>query len=101
MLIGMTKWKTTISVERSKIDQAQQMTGAGTISATVDIALDRLIRSERLRRDIAAYAATPPTEEEAALATIDPDWSNLTDDTDWESVYPQAQPAEVRDSGEE
>lgn len=87
MILSMAKQKTTITVERRKVDEARRLTGAASTSATIDLALDRLIRTERLRNDVAAYTGTPPTEEEVALAAMTPPWSDLTDDTDWEALY--------------
>jgi hypothetical protein len=83
----MAKEKTTITVERHKVDEARRLTGAATTSATIDLALDRLIRGERLRRDIAAYTGVPPSEEEIALAAITPPWTDLADETDWDTLY--------------
>lgn len=87
MMKGMAKRKTTITVESHKVDEARRLTGAASTSATIDVALDRLIRTERLRRDVAAYAATPPTDEEVALAAVEPSWDALADDTDWAALY--------------
>ena len=86
----MTKWKTTISIDRGKVEEAKRLTGAASVSATVDLALDRLLRAERLRRDLAAYEATPPTDAELALAAIPPRWDVLADETDWEELYREA-----------
>lgn len=83
----MTKKKTTITVEPHKLDEARRISGAASASAAIDVALDRMIRAERLRRDVAAYAGTPPTDEEIALAAITPSWETLADDTDWDSLY--------------
>jgi hypothetical protein len=83
----MAKQKTTITVERDKVDEARRLTGAASTSAAIDLALDQLIRSERLRRDVVAYAGAPPTEEEIALAGIAPPWDDLADDTDWDALY--------------
>lgn len=87
MIKGMPKQKTTITVERRKVDEARRLTGAASTSATIDLALDRLIRSERLRKDIAAYTGRPPTEDEIALGSITPPWSDLADETDWDALY--------------
>ena len=87
MVSSMAKWKTTITVERGKVDEARRLTGAASTSATIDVALDRLIRAERLRRDVAAYAAAPPAEDEIVLAAIPPAWDDLADDTDWGALY--------------
>ena len=64
-----------------------RLTGAASTSAAIDLALDRLIRGERLRRDIEAYTGTLPSDEEIALAAITPSWSDLADETDWDALY--------------
>jgi hypothetical protein len=84
-MYGMVKEKVTITLDRSKAESARALVGAGSTSEVVDIALDRLIRSERLRRDVAAYRRVPPTGADAELALLDaPD---LDDSTDWELLY--------------
>lgn len=83
----MTKRKTTITVEPEKLEEVLRLTGAPSNSAAIDIALDRLIRTDRLRRDVQAYSGSPPTEEEIALAAIRPDWADLSDETDWDALY--------------
>lgn len=87
MLGCRVKQKITITVECRKVEEARRLTGATSTSAAIDIALDRLIRAERLRRDIAAYAATPPTGDEIALAAITPSWDALADDNDWDALH--------------
>lgn len=91
MIIGMAKQKTTITVDRRKVDEARRLTGASSTSAAIDLALDQLIRSERLRGDIAAYTGAPPTDDEIALGTITPTWSDLGDETDWDALYPDGE----------
>lgn len=88
MTTGMARQKTTITVERWKLDEARRLTGSSSASAAIDMALDQLIRVERLRRDIAAYTGFPPTDDEVALGTITPPWTDLADETDWEALYP-------------
>lgn len=83
----MAKRKTTVTVDQRKVDEARRLVGAVTTSAAIDIALDRLIRTERLRADVLAYTSQPPTDAEIALAAAAPSWSDLADDTDWESVF--------------
>ena len=56
-------------------------------SEVVDIALDRLIRTERLRRDVAAYRHVPPTGAEADLGLLGA--GDLDDSTDWDLLYPE------------
>ena len=85
----MAKRKTTITVEPEKLEVVLRLTGAPSTSAAIDIALDRLIRAERLRHDVQAYSGSPPTEEEIALAMIRPEWGDLSDETDWDALYPE------------
>ena len=83
----MAREKATITVDRMKLQHVRDLTGAASASQAVDIALDELIRIERVRRDVAAYTAQPPTQEEIALVDRAPDRSDLADDTDWDAVY--------------
>jgi hypothetical protein len=84
----MAKEKATITLDRSKADEARTLVEARSISEVIDIALDRLIRAVRLQRDIAAYRALPATEVEVELALL-ADTAALADDTDWEALYPE------------
>jgi hypothetical protein len=83
----MAKEKATIALDRAKAAAAQTMVGARSTSEVIDVALDRLIQTERLRADIAAYRRVPPGETEADIAQL-ADASGLADDTDWEALYP-------------
>lgn len=84
---GMAKEKVTITLDRSKADEARSLVGAASTSEVIAVALERLIHAERIRRDVAAYTAIPPTEEEIALAKFGGDTTLLEDDTDWEALY--------------
>jgi len=83
----MTKQRATITVERAKVDEVRRLTGAASTSAAIEVALDRLIRAERLRGDVTAYTGSPPTDAEIALATTTPQWDDLADETDWDGLY--------------
>ncbi len=76
-----------MTVDRAKLEDVRRTTGAASASEAVDIALTQLLRLDRLRRDVAAYAEVPPTLEEIALSAARPDWSALADDTDWDALY--------------
>src|ERR1019366_29784 len=67
---SMAREKATITLDRSKAAEARAMVGAGSTSEVVDLALDRLIRAEQLRADIAAYRREPPTQAEVDLALL-------------------------------
>ena len=86
----MAKEKVTITLDRTKADHARALVSARSTSEVIDLALDRLIDAERLRRDIAAYRRIPPTAAEAAIALL-ADTSALSDDTDWEALYPEVE----------
>lgn len=83
----MAREKVTIMAERRKIERVRRLTGATSASDAIDRALDELLRLERIRRDIAAYAQHPPTLDEAAFGSYRPSNVEIADDTDWESVY--------------
>jgi hypothetical protein len=83
----MAKEKATITLDRGKAAAARALLGVGSTSEAIDVALDQLIYSERLRADIAAYQRTPPTGDEVALASF-ADAGSVGDDTDWEALYP-------------
>jgi hypothetical protein len=97
----MARTKTTLTVDRHKLDQARQLTGAPSASAAVDVALTELIRTERLRRDVAAYTARPPTDDEIALTRAPVTWSDLADDTDWDALYADADQPGAAERGDE
>jgi hypothetical protein len=82
---GMAREKVTITLDRSKAESARALVGATSTSDVIDLALDRLIRTERLRRDVAAYRRLPPSGAEAELALLDA--ADLDDPTDWEMLY--------------
>jgi hypothetical protein len=86
----MAKEKVTITLDRSKADSARALVDAGSTSEVIDLALDRLIRAERLRRDVAAYRRSPPSAVEVELASL-ADSEALEDDTDWETLYAEAE----------
>ena len=86
MLLGMTtKRKTSITVDQAKAARAGELIGSANFSETVDRALDALIRQERNRLDVEAYALTPETTDERAL--VPTTLSGVDDDTDWAALY--------------
>lgn len=84
----MAREKVTITADREKLAEVTRVTGALSTSAAVDLALDELLRLDRIRRDVAAYRSTPPTSEELALGLATPANVDLADDTNWEDLYP-------------
>ena len=89
-MYGMAKEKVTITLDRAKADRARSLVSARSTSEAIDIALDRLIRGERIRADVAAYRQFPQTSGEVELASLG-EPGILDDDTDWEALYAGAQ----------
>ena len=86
----MAKEKVTISLDRRKANTARALVAARSTSEVIDLALDRLIDAERLRRDIAAYRRLPPSEAEGRIAELAAT-NGLADETDWEALYPETE----------
>lgn len=82
----MAKEKVTITLDRAKAESARALVRASSTSEVIDVALDHLIRAERLRHDVDAYRRLPPTGEELALSSLAQPGA-LADDTDWEALY--------------
>jgi len=82
----MAKQKVTITLDRAKADEARLLVGSANTSEVIDVALGRLIRAERLRRDIDAYRRLPPTDTDLLVA-LQAETSGLADDTDWAALY--------------
>jgi hypothetical protein len=82
----MAKDKVTITLDRSKANDARALVGASSTSEVIDIALERLIRAARKSKDVAAYKLRPTSRQVDELALLG-DSQALADDTDWESLY--------------
>jgi hypothetical protein len=83
----MAKEKATVTLDRRKADAARAAVGARSLSETIDIALDRLVRAERLRHDIEAYTRHPPTPEEIAWGEMPRRLDLGDEDVDYEAIY--------------
>ena len=84
---SMARDKATITLDRVKAAEAMELVDGRSISDTVDIALGRLIRAERLRRDLAAYTSEPMTEPELALAELPVRFDLGDEDVDYDAIY--------------
>lgn len=82
----MARDKATITIDRAKADRVRSLIGARSLSDTIDVALDRILREERLRSDVAAYRASPQAAGEVALSSIG-ETGEVDDDVDWEALY--------------
>jgi hypothetical protein len=61
--------------------------GTGTMSDVVDVALDRLIHAEQLRRDVAVYLDAPLSDHELALVELPVRFDLHDDDVDYDAMY--------------
>ena len=53
----MAREKATVTLDRRKVEEARALTGEKSTSAIIDLALDRLVRAERLRRVVRVPAS--------------------------------------------
>lgn len=83
----MPRDKATITLDREKVRRARELTAAASTSAVIDVALDRLIRDEVLRRDVEAYRREPMTAQELAVAQIPVRFDLDDDDVDYDLLY--------------
>jgi hypothetical protein len=83
----MAREKATVTIDREKLEQARALIRVRTLSEAIDVALDRLIRAEQLRRDVAAYAREPLTAEELELADLPLALDLDDDDVDYDALY--------------
>ncbi len=85
----MAREKATITVDRSKLAEARTIFGVTSSSEAIDRALGDVVRRARLRSDVEAYLQSPTGPDERALMDGPGDWSDLVDDTDWDSLWPE------------
>jgi hypothetical protein len=83
----MAKSKATITLDRDKAAKAASLIGSASISEVIDVALERLIRTEQLRHDIMAYALKPLDEAELAIADLEVKFDLADADVDYEALY--------------
>ena len=74
-------------VDREKVAQVRALTGAGSASDAVDLALDRFIAHAQLRHDVAAYLRQPMSADEDAVAGIPVRLDLDDDDVDYDAIY--------------
>ncbi len=87
ILVGMPRLKTTVSIDEQSLRDASELLGLTSTSEVVDVALDRLVQSERLLRDLRAYLGRPPTAEAAMFGSVRVRFDLDDDDVDYEALY--------------
>jgi hypothetical protein len=83
----MAREKATVTIDRDKLERAKALVGVRTMSEAIDVALDRLIRGEQLRRDVAAYAREPLTAEELESGDVPVEFDLGDEDIDYDALY--------------
>jgi len=83
----MAREKATITLDRAKVEQARALVGAQSMSEVIDAALDRLIRTERLRSDIRVYTRQPQEPGELAMAELPVTLDLDDDEIDYDALY--------------
>jgi hypothetical protein len=83
----MARQKATVTLDRRKIEEARAFTGKTSISDVIDVALDRLLQSERLRCDVAASRRAPPGGDDLWVAKLSVEFDLGDSDVDYEKDY--------------
>jgi hypothetical protein len=83
----MAREKATVTLDRRKVEEACALIGQKSTSAVIDIALDRLVRTERLRRDVEAYRRTPLGDDELWTGDLPVELDLGDADVDYEKHY--------------
>lgn len=83
----MARAKATVTLDRDKVERAKALIGDMSMSAVIDVALDRLIGTEQLRRDVAAYKGKPLTADELRSADLPVELDLDDDDVDYDALY--------------
>lgn len=81
----MAKSKLSVSIDPDKLERAQSLVDAPSVSELLDIALTCLIESQQERNHVEGYLRCPVDHEFT-------DWSaiprrEIHDDVDWASLY--------------
>ena len=83
----MVRSKVTITLDREKAAKAATLIGGRSVSEVVDVALNRLIATEALRQDVAAYIGQPPDEDEWGLGELAVEFDLADQDVDYQALY--------------
>ena len=83
----MARQKATVTLDRDKVEEARVLIGGQSMSEVIDVALDRLIRTERLRRDVEAYTRHPQGQEELGVADMAVTLDLDDDEIDYDAIY--------------
>jgi len=83
----MARRKATVTLDRDKVEEARVLIGGQSMSEVIDVALDHLIRTERLRRDVAAYTRHPQGPAETGVAELAVAFDLDDDEVDYDALY--------------
>ena len=86
-MVGMARQKATVTLDRDKVEEARTLIGGQSMSEVIDVALGRLIRTERLRRDVDAYARHPQDPAELGVADLAVTLDLDDDEIDYDALY--------------
>lgn len=87
----MARQKATVTLDRDKVEEARALIGGQSMSEVIDVALDRLIRTERLRRDVEAYTRQPQDLAELAIADLEVTFDLDDAEVDYDALYGNSQ----------
>lgn len=80
-----------MTLDRDKVEEARTLIGGRSMSDVIDVALDRLIRTERLRRDVEAYTRQPQDPAELVIADLEVTFELDDAEVDYDALYGSSQ----------
>lgn len=81
----MAKSKLSVTLDPHRLERAQALVSVASVSELLDVALDRLIRTEEERQHVAGYILQPVGNDLMDLAQTTRD--AIVDDVDWAALY--------------
>ena len=81
----MPKSKLSVTLDPETLNRARALVDVSSVSELLDIALERLIRTEQERQHVAGYVLTPPDHDLEEFARTPRD--AIVDDVDWAALY--------------
>lgn len=83
----MAREKATVTLDRRKVATARELINGRSTSEVIDVALDRLIRAEQLRRDVVAYRGQPQNDDDLWAADLPVELDLGDGNVDYERDY--------------
>jgi hypothetical protein len=85
----VSKSKLSVTLDPKTVERARALVHVSSVSELLDVALDRLIRTEEERQRVAGYVRVPVEDDFVSFAQSPRD--AIVDDVDWAALYDEHQ----------